>query len=112
MCNVAFSYSVLWRACDGTAAALPCFILQVRAFTQSAATIEARPGGKFSWFNGSVVGEFVEMEADKRLVMNWRFSTWKEGCFSKVGGVSLGCTGSCYDGSESCVKGDRHTAQV
>ena len=83
---------------------LPCPVLQVRAFTQSAATIEARPGGKFSWFNGSVVGEFVEMEADKRLVMNWRFSTWKEGCFSKVGGVSV--VGSCYDGSVSGVKRD------
>ncbi len=56
----------------------------MRAFTQSMATIEARPGGKFSWFNGSVVGEFVEMEKDKQLVMQWRFSTWKEGDFSKV----------------------------
>ena len=46
--------------------------------------IEARAGGKFSWFNGSVVGEFVDLDRDKRIEMKWRFSSWKEGVFSKV----------------------------
>jgi hypothetical protein len=62
----------------------PSFWTQVRAFTQSAATIEPRPGGKFSWFNGSVVGEFVELENNQKIVMKWRFNTWKEDCYSKV----------------------------
>ena len=56
----------------------------MRAYTQSAATIEARPGGKFSWFNGSVLGEFVELDRDRKIEMKWRFSTWKEGTYSKV----------------------------
>ena len=56
----------------------------MRAFTQSPATIEARPGGKFSWFGGSVQGEFEELEADKKIVMKWRFNTWADDCFSKV----------------------------
>lgn len=63
-----------------------CFVIEgkVKAFTQSAATVEARPGGCFSWFNGSVTGEFLELETDQRIVMKWRFNTWTDGCFSKV----------------------------
>ncbi|GAX73098.1 hypothetical protein CEUSTIGMA_g551.t1 [Chlamydomonas eustigma] len=63
-----------------------CFVVEgkMRAYTQSNIKLDPRPGGQFSWFNGSVVGEFLELDTDKKLVMKWKFSTWKEGCFSKV----------------------------
>lgn len=63
-----------------------CFTNQGKlcAFTQSQAIVEPKPGGKFSWYNGSVLGEFVELEQDKRLVLKWKFSSWADDCFSKV----------------------------
>jgi hypothetical protein len=44
-----------------------------------------RVGGKFSWFSGTVTGEYLELVPGSRIVMAWRFSTWEEGCTSKVG---------------------------
>eukprot|EP00955_Chlamydomonas_euryale_P109601 365942-Chlamydomonas_euryale.AAC.62 len=63
-----------------------CFVVEgkVRAYTQSNASVEPRAGGKFSWFNGSVLGEFIELEADRKLVMKWKFNTWADDCFSTV----------------------------
>eukprot|EP00877_Chromochloris_zofingiensis_P012863 jgi/Chrzof1/7830/Cz02g38040.t1 len=63
-----------------------CFVQEgrLRAFTMSPATVEPQVGGKFSWFDGSITGEFVELEPPKRIVMKWRFSHWEDGCFSKV----------------------------
>jgi activator of HSP90 ATPase len=63
-----------------------CFVVEgkMRAYTQTNVKLDPHPGGSFSWFNGSVVGEFLELEADKKIVMKWKFNTWKEECFSKV----------------------------
>lgn len=57
---------------------------RVRAFTMAPATSAPSPGGPFSWFGGSVEGVFEELAPGQRLVMRWRFSTWADGCFSKV----------------------------
>eukprot|EP00798_Chlamydomonas_sp_ICE-L_P010631 gene10631-12312_t len=57
---------------------------KIKAFTQSKASVEPKAGGKFSWFEGAVHGEFVEMEKDKHLVMKWKFSTWADSAWSKV----------------------------
>lgn len=46
--------------------------------------IEPQPGGEFSWFGGSISGRFKELQADKQIVMDWRFNNWSEGCYSKV----------------------------
>lgn len=63
-----------------------CFTVEGRvcAFTQSPATVDARPGGSFSWFNGSVQGTFTALAPPSRIEMEWRFSNWAEGCTSKV----------------------------
>jgi len=63
-----------------------CFTVEgrVRAFTQSQASVEPKVGGRFTWFGGSVQGEFTELEAGRRLCFNWRFSSWAEGCVSAV----------------------------
>lgn len=57
---------------------------RIRAFTQSPATVEPRPGGSFSWFGGSVVGSFLELDPPRRLVMDWKFTSWADSCSSKV----------------------------
>ncbi|KAL6761306.1 activator of Hsp90 ATPase [Haematococcus lacustris] len=55
-----------------------------KAFTQSAASIDPRPGGKLTWFGGAVQGEFSEVQPGKRLAMSWRFNNWAEGVTSQV----------------------------
>ncbi|KIZ07471.1 Activator heat shock protein ATPase [Monoraphidium neglectum] len=63
-----------------------CFLVEgrVRAFTMSPATVDPRPGGAFTWFGGSVEGTFTELEPPRRILMNWRFSSWGEGVASRV----------------------------
>lgn len=57
---------------------------RISAFTRSEARAEAAPGGAFSWFNGGVTGQFLEMAPPGRLVLEWRFSSWPDGCASRV----------------------------
>lgn len=65
---------------------IECFLVEgrVRAFTQSPATVDPRPGGSFSWFGGSVTGTFLELDTPRRVVMEWRFSSWSDGVSSRV----------------------------
>ena len=65
-----------------------CFVVEgkVKGFTQSAAEVNGVPGGRWSWFGGSITGSFEEMEVNEKLVMTWRFSSWEEGVESKVRG--------------------------
>ncbi len=51
---------------------------------QSEAKSDLRPGGAFSMFNGTVSGTYREVEAPKRIVQDWRFNHWPEGCLSKA----------------------------
>uniref|UniRef100_A0A8C7X2Y2 Activator of 90 kDa heat shock protein ATPase homolog 1 n=1 Tax=Oryzias sinensis TaxID=183150 RepID=A0A8C7X2Y2_9TELE len=48
----------------------------VRAFTHSAAAVEAERGGKFRLLDGNVCGEFTELVPDEKIVMKWRYNTW------------------------------------
>eukprot|EP00210_Caulerpa_lentillifera_P009080 g8664.t1 len=63
-----------------------CFVHpgKLQAFTQSTAKVEAKTGGCFSWFDGSITGKFVSIMAPSYLELDWRFSNWPEGHFSKV----------------------------
>jgi len=57
----------------------------VSFYTQSPAVIELKEGGKFSLFGGSVVGKFVTLEKDKKIVQTWRFDKeWEPDWFSTV----------------------------
>lgn len=49
------------------------------AFTGSAATVDARVGGKFSAWDGYIHGENVELEPGKRIVQTWRSSDFPKG---------------------------------
>nr|XP_033808262.1 activator of 90 kDa heat shock protein ATPase homolog 1 [Geotrypetes seraphini] len=48
----------------------------VQAFTHSPAVIDASKGGRFQLLNGSVSGEFLELDPEKQIVMKWRFKSW------------------------------------
>jgi activator of HSP90 ATPase len=76
-----------------------CFIVEgkVKGFTQSPAEVEAVPGGRWSWFGGSITGTFEEIEAPKKLVLTWRFSSWEDGVGSKVRAAGGGpCLKACF----------------
>jgi activator of HSP90 ATPase len=55
-----------------------------RAYTGAPATIEARPGGPFSLFGGSIEGTFINLEPPSHIEMDWRFSSWPDGTVSRV----------------------------
>lgn len=57
---------------------------RMQAYTQSPAQVDAREGGAFSLFGGSVQGSFRELQPGSRIVMNWRFSNWADGDSSLV----------------------------
>ena len=50
----------------------------------SPAAIEPRVGGSFTFFNGGVSGNIVELEANTRIVEKWRFSQWEDDCYSTL----------------------------
>lgn len=39
----------------------------------------AKPGAKFSIFDGNVSGEFLSLDAPKKIVQKWRLAQWPEG---------------------------------
>lgn len=53
-------------------------------FTQSAAKIENKVGGKFSVWDGYAQGKTLELIKDRKIVQSWRASDWPEGHFSKL----------------------------
>lgn len=57
---------------------------RIAAFTRSAPQLfeGAKPGGKFSIFDGNVSGEFVTLEQPRKIVQKWRLAQWPEGHMS------------------------------
>ncbi|KAI3425185.1 hypothetical protein D9Q98_008954 [Chlorella vulgaris] len=70
----------------GAAELYECFTVPPRmmAYSQSPAEAEPRPGGRFMMFGGSVQGVFREVEPNRRLVLDWRFSNWEDDVFSRL----------------------------
>eukprot|EP00455_Lapot_gusevi_P045228 TRINITY_DN5759_c0_g2_i2.p1 TRINITY_DN5759_c0_g2~~TRINITY_DN5759_c0_g2_i2.p1 ORF type:complete len:151 (-),score=9.22 TRINITY_DN5759_c0_g2_i2:105-557(-) len=56
----------------------------VSTFTHSPAEIDARVGGSFSLFGGSIRGEFVELVPGQKIVQKWRFTDWHDDQYSLV----------------------------
>lgn len=44
----------------------------------------AHKGGKFELFGGNVVGEYQELDENKRIVQSWRLQQWPAGHFSTL----------------------------
>lgn len=57
---------------------------KVRAYTGSAAEIDAKEGGRISMFGGSIEGTFRKLEPSSLIEMDWRFSSWPDGAMSRV----------------------------
>jgi len=54
------------------------------AFSGAPAEINAKPGGKFSFYGGQLEGTTLELEKDRRIVQNWRSTNWPKGHYSRV----------------------------
>ncbi|HEY6238450.1 MAG TPA: SRPBCC domain-containing protein, partial [Thermoplasmata archaeon] len=52
------------------------------AFSGEPAKLDARVGGRFEHFGGSLSGIVVHLEKDRRIVLAWRSSGWPEGHYS------------------------------
>jgi len=53
-------------------------------FTQSAAQMERKEGGRFSLFGGQITGTNVTLEENKKIVQKWRFQSWPAEHYSTV----------------------------
>jgi activator of HSP90 ATPase len=53
---------------------------RVTAFTRAPpGEFEPKEGGRFSLFGGNVEGTFKVLEANKKIVQDWRLSDWPKG---------------------------------
>ncbi|CAA9987982.1 activator of Hsp90 ATPase, putative [Plasmodium knowlesi strain H] len=50
----------------------------------SPAQTDAKVGGSFSLFAGSVYGEFMEIEKPHKIIQKWKFRDWCDKDYSKV----------------------------
>ncbi|OLN85099.1 hypothetical protein CCHL11_06260 [Colletotrichum chlorophyti] len=59
---------------------------RIAAFTRAPPKVfeGAKKGGKFQLFDGNVTGEYLELDAPKKIVQSWRLKQWPEGHFSKL----------------------------
>jgi predicted ester cyclase/uncharacterized protein YndB with AHSA1/START domain len=53
-------------------------------FTGAPATIDRKPGGRFSAFGGQLEGTTLELEQDRKIVQDWRGGKWPAGHLSRL----------------------------
>ena len=51
-------------------------------FTGAAARLEAKVGGRFELWDGSLTGVVVELDPGRRIVLAWRSTEWPPGHYS------------------------------
>ena len=51
-------------------------------FTATSANIDPTIGGAFSVFDGHIIGRFLELVPNQRIVEAWRVVTWPDGVYS------------------------------
>ncbi|XP_019488716.1 PREDICTED: activator of 90 kDa heat shock protein ATPase homolog 2 isoform X2 [Hipposideros armiger] len=56
----------------------------VQKFSKSPAILEAEKGGKFQMFDGNVMGEYMELLTNRKIVMKWRCRNWPEEHYATV----------------------------
>src|SRR3989344_5176024 len=54
------------------------------AFTGANVKFEAKAGGKFDIWDGSLTGENVKLVPGKKIVQKWRADDWPEGHYSDL----------------------------
>lgn len=60
--------------------------------TGGAAKITAKPGGKFSAWDGYIFGENVELVKGKKIVQKWRTTEWPAGADDSILEIVLSAT--------------------
>jgi activator of HSP90 ATPase len=55
---------------------------QFAAFSGRPATIDQKPGGTFSLFDGHITGRNIALVPNERIVQAWRAADWPEGVYS------------------------------
>jgi activator of HSP90 ATPase len=68
---------------------------RVKAFTMSDATVSKEVDGKFSMFGGSIEGIHRELVPGKKIVQDWRFTTWPDNVYSLVCPLCLHSVVNC-----------------
>lgn len=56
----------------------------VSAFTNGPCKLEPKKGGHFELFGGNILGEFVKLVPDKKIVQRWRLKGWPAEHYSTV----------------------------
>lgn len=56
----------------------------VQKFSKSPAVLEAEKGGKFQMFDGNIIGEYVELVTNRKIIMKWRCRSWPEEHYATV----------------------------
>ncbi|EPX75094.1 chaperone activator Aha1 [Schizosaccharomyces octosporus yFS286] len=57
---------------------------RVAAWSRAPPQLDVRPQGPFSLFHGNVVGRFLVLEQNKRIVQTWRLSAWPTGHYAEI----------------------------
>eukprot|EP01025_Chloroclados_australasicus_P006891 TRINITY_DN1218_c0_g1_i1.p2 TRINITY_DN1218_c0_g1~~TRINITY_DN1218_c0_g1_i1.p2 ORF type:complete len:405 (+),score=56.41 TRINITY_DN1218_c0_g1_i1:141-1217(+) len=57
---------------------------RIQGYSQSPAQVDAKVGGSFSMYGGSIQGVFKELVEGELIVMDWRFSDWGDDVYSVV----------------------------
>lgn len=70
---------------------------QLAMCTRARATVEARPGGVYSLYDGQITGAFLELTPKRRIAQEWAMKGWERP--SKVT-IEL----QEYDGDSCCMK--------
>ncbi|XP_039981607.1 activator of 90 kDa heat shock protein ATPase homolog 1-like [Xiphias gladius] len=56
----------------------------LQVFMRSAVVVDSCRGGRFQLLDGSISGEFTQLELDQRIEMRWRFRTWPSEHYATV----------------------------
>nr|BAA13862.1 unnamed protein product [Schizosaccharomyces pombe] len=57
---------------------------RVAAWSRAPPQLDVRPQGAFSLFHGNVVGKFLVLEENKKIVQTWRLSSWPTGHYAEI----------------------------
>ena len=51
---------------------------EIKRFCQCETKFERKVGGEFNLYNGAITGKVEEIVEAKKLLLKWKFSSWKE----------------------------------
>ncbi|KPI83730.1 hypothetical protein ABL78_7233 [Leptomonas seymouri] len=79
-----FSWKMRWRVPVEELYAALTDPLRASAYTRSAATMDVKAGGQFSFLGGVISGYYVDVQPPTLLKLQWRLRSWPVGVHSSV----------------------------